>query len=467
MSDRMLLKEKQRLQQREKELERREAAVTGRVDQLDNELKAKSEKLEQAHGGTAALLRRASEEREAALREACTAAATLAQRLKAAAAGAADASALKQAAEEAGSARIELATAAENLERSDLALRESQAALSGEVAAAKAALDKEQRAAAELEARHTSARAAEAAMKEVLAHALARFLRLLARLREAREAAAAAERAAQELRELRDKDQAPITARAAALRRSMVRLEAECRAEGKAKEALDAQVADLEEECRAKARALTALEQAHRAGAASLEALEAEFAAAKQEVEAASRGAEALRSELDACRAELDRHRAAISRLRASLDERQRWIEALETSTRTYKKRNAELWAQLRGLPVHGDDQSGFVAVADEAPSPNPTGEAGVEGSGKLGGKGEGAALAARRGKPRSAAPCVELEWQDAYALRVELEQKKAQVKDMEAEIRMLRDMVKARESDARAMEVKNEQLRRKLGQAK
>ena len=41
------------------------------------------------------------------------------------------------------------------------------------------------------------------------------------------------------------------------------------------------------------------------------------------------------------------------------------------------------------------------------------------------------------------------------------------QVKDMEAEIRMLRDMVKARESDARAMEVKNEQLRRKLGQAK
>jgi len=142
-------------------------------------------------------------------------------------------------------------------------------------------------------------------------------------------------------------------ARAAALRRSMVRLEAECRAEGKAKEALDAQVADLEEECRAKARALTALEQvrtvplislvllcdagapgslhgsglpaqAHRAGAASLEALEAEFAAAKQEVEAASRGAEALRSELDACRAELDRHRAAISRLRASLDERQR-----------------------------------------------------------------------------------------------------------------------------------------------
>jgi len=37
----------------------------------------------------------------------------------------------------------------------------------------------------------------------------------------------------------------------------------------------------------------------------------------------------------------------------------------------------------------------------------------------------------------------------------------------MEAEIRMLRDMVKARESDARAMEVKNEQLRRKLGQAK
>jgi len=61
-----------------------------------------------------------------------------------------------------------------------------------------------------------------------------------------------------------------------------------------------------------------------------------------------------------------------------------------------------------------------------------------VEGSGKLGGKGEvkeeeeeeeeeeeagpalhpapkGAALAARRGKPRSAAPCVELEWQDAY----------------------------------------------------
>ena len=51
MSDRMLLKEKQRLQQREKELERREAAVTGRVDQLDNELKAKSEKLEQAHGG--------------------------------------------------------------------------------------------------------------------------------------------------------------------------------------------------------------------------------------------------------------------------------------------------------------------------------------------------------------------------------------------------------------------------------
>lgn len=50
-------------------------------------------------------------------------------------------------------------------------------------------------------------------MKEVLAHALARFLRLLARLREAREAAAAAERAAQELRELRDKDQAPITVR--------------------------------------------------------------------------------------------------------------------------------------------------------------------------------------------------------------------------------------------------------------
>ena len=27
----------------------------------------------------------------------------------------------------------------------------------------------------------------------------------------------------------------------------------------------------------------------------------------------------------------------------------------------------------------------------------------------------KGAALAARRGKPRSAAPCVELEWQDAY----------------------------------------------------
>jgi chromosome segregation ATPase len=181
--DKFVLKEKLRLQQKEKELEKRSAEVASKCEALDSELRAKTAQLEQ----TASLLRKASEEREMARKDAAAAraeAVRAAEALRSASeatvspARMAEAESLAaKASQEAVEVRAALRSTTESLVQSDDALRTTTAALDSvrrEAEACQKALLQAEQLSAETNRRLTAALDAVAAFKSVVAHALAR-----------------------------------------------------------------------------------------------------------------------------------------------------------------------------------------------------------------------------------------------------------------------------------------------------
>ena len=376
--DKFVLKEKQKLQEREKRLQKQEAEFN-RL-KLENEsfqadLKAKTAQLAQ----TADLLRKRDEERDAARREAAAARQALqAARVEAAAAKAAKAEAAaeekraKEVAAKLERAESEIEAQRSETKNADDRAAETKAALDATVAKVRemeAALTlKEeslltlQRMAKEDEAQLAALRAELAAQKrqmeemekngaelrKVLALAFGRHLMLLQSLRNQQTSLASTQADLQQLEALRCAD----AAKSDELHAQLAQAEATHAAESEEQKVL---AATLREELTrlkaADAQKKVTIErlEATRAGLeASLAKTLAELEESQGQLEAAQAQCGGLETALRSQRQDLETAEERSSSLEAQLQERMRWIESLETSQTLHRKRIEELYEQLR-----------------------------------------------------------------------------------------------------------------------
>eukprot|EP00316_Scyphosphaera_apsteinii_P019858 CAMPEP_0119319006 /NCGR_PEP_ID=MMETSP1333-20130426/48247_1 /TAXON_ID=418940 /ORGANISM="Scyphosphaera apsteinii, Strain RCC1455" /LENGTH=665 /DNA_ID=CAMNT_0007325325 /DNA_START=234 /DNA_END=2231 /DNA_ORIENTATION=+ len=362
--EKFVLKEKQRLQLREKDLEKREAeTATVREEnaQLVREVQAKSSQLAEA----AKLLRRSSEERDAARCEAEKAAAALQQAVAAAKAEAqakahaavqaradkaeAQASTQEQramvAGKEASQARASLHQTIEQLQHSEEQLREKERAvheLQQLAAMDKLALSRALGELQLLKEQLKDAKMGADGLKKVLSLAFARHIRLLQALKERQSLAHEQATALEQMRALRVRDEEQLT-----LLGEQVRC---LEHEHQLKQQLEQQVFQMAKDNEDKASALARLESAIAAHEETLTDVRAKLRQTHEELSTAQERCTSLQVQLDGVLAELKRRDLQVGEMEQRLAERMHWIESLETSTNMWRQRVGELWAQLQAF---------------------------------------------------------------------------------------------------------------------
>ncbi|KAL1503265.1 hypothetical protein AB1Y20_011320 [Prymnesium parvum] len=376
--DKFVLKERQRLQAREKELERREAQLRAASD-AGEASRLEVEALRSQLHAAAEALRRREEELLAARRAAARAAED-----RAAAAGAGEAEARRAEAEaEAREERRRAEEAARRAEEARAAAAEARATaeeMAGRLRAAEEASEEKEgvvaalrRGAAEEAAEVARARAeAEAArraaaemgeamesLKKVLSLAFAKHLLLLQSLQRQKGEMESTRAALAQMEALRCRDVARLTSfqeQVALLEKGL-----------EVKVQLEAQLGEMAKDNASKKSALQALEASCKATAAEVSELEAKLSELEAQLRQSDGECAQLQAQLSNASATNKQLSDLIASLEAKLTERMRWIESLETTGSVQRRRIDELYAQLLVVLQLGRRSHSGEGVADAA----------------------------------------------------------------------------------------------------